>query len=218
MSQDSTLLEITARAADQDSAKRRQIVAGAMQVFLTHGFDAASMGEIAKAAGVSKGTLYVYFKDKEALFDAIVGEVCVFQAENVFAFDPEDHDVATVLTRLGMNYVRLLCQPDRWSPVRAIIAIADRMPEMGRRFYEAGPAKGTALLSAYLKAQADAGALSDLDDAEVAAAQFMEACHATLYKPVIFNFGPAPSEERIAHVVGLAVRMFMAAYGPKDKR
>ena len=52
----------------EDSAKRRQIVEGARDMFLARGFDAASMGDIAKAAGVSKGTLYVYFKNKEELF------------------------------------------------------------------------------------------------------------------------------------------------------
>jgi Bacterial regulatory proteins, tetR family len=45
-----------------DGAKRRQIVEGARQVFLAQGFDAASMGSIARAAGVSKGTLYVCLK------------------------------------------------------------------------------------------------------------------------------------------------------------
>ena len=45
--------------ADEDGAKRRQIIEGARRVFLAQGFDAASMGEIARAAGVSKGTLCV---------------------------------------------------------------------------------------------------------------------------------------------------------------
>jgi AcrR family transcriptional regulator len=62
--------------ADEDSAKRRQIIEGARRVFLAQGFDAASMGEIARAAGVSKGTLYVYFENKEQLFEAIVGQEC----------------------------------------------------------------------------------------------------------------------------------------------
>ena len=57
---------------DADSAKRRQIIDGARKVFLDLGFDGASMGEIARAAGVSKGTLYVYFADKYRLFEAIV--------------------------------------------------------------------------------------------------------------------------------------------------
>jgi AcrR family transcriptional regulator len=47
-----------------DSAKRRQIIEGARSVFLTQGFDAASMNDIARKACVSKGTLYFYFKNK----------------------------------------------------------------------------------------------------------------------------------------------------------
>ena len=78
----------------EDSAKRRQIVEGARTVFRALGFDAASMGEIAKAAGVSKGTLYVYFKDKDELFQAIVDKECVFQAEGVFDFDVANPDIA----------------------------------------------------------------------------------------------------------------------------
>lgn len=57
---------------EEDSSKRRQILDGASKVFLDLGFDGASMGEIARAAGVSKGTLYVYFADKNRLFEAIV--------------------------------------------------------------------------------------------------------------------------------------------------
>src|SRR5437016_12447685 len=58
--------------AEEDSSKRRQILDGASKVFMDLGFDGASMGEIARAAGVSKGTLYVYFSDKNRLFEAIV--------------------------------------------------------------------------------------------------------------------------------------------------
>ncbi len=73
-----------ARPSEDEGAKRRQILDGATRVFLEKGFDAASMGEIARAASVSKGTLYVYFDDKQALFDAIVQETCQVHAERVF--------------------------------------------------------------------------------------------------------------------------------------
>src|SRR6266436_4220623 len=119
-----------------DSAKRRQIIEGARTIFRVLGFDAASMGEIAKAAGVSKGTLYVYFKDKDELFQAIIEKECVFQAEGVFDLDVDDPDVAGVLTRMGIHFVKLLCVPDRFSMVRIVMAIADRKPDAGRSFYE----------------------------------------------------------------------------------
>src|SRR5579871_5234182 len=124
----------------EDSAKRRQILDGARAVFLAQGFDAASMGEIARAAGVSKGTLYVYFENKEELFESIVHEQCEVQAEGLFNLDPDDSDIEGVLTRLGIRFVGFLCQPEKASPLRTVIAIADRMPEIGKKFYETGPA------------------------------------------------------------------------------
>jgi AcrR family transcriptional regulator len=200
----------------EDSAKRRQIVEGARIVFKALGFDAASMGEIAKAAGVSKGTLYVYFKDKDELFQAIVKKECSLQAEGVLVFDLEggDPDIAGTLTRLGVAFMKALCEPERLSTTRTVMAIADRKPNIGRTFYETGPAKGLAKLRAYLEAQVAAGRLV-IEDPEVAAAQFIESCHATMLKPMMLNFAPPPSLERIEHVVGIAVKTFMAAYGRK---
>jgi AcrR family transcriptional regulator len=211
MSGQTALLEPATREGSGDPAKREQILQGARRVFLAQGYDAASMGEIARAAGVSKGTLYVYFKDKEDLFEAIVNTECRGQAEGVFTLDANDHDVAAVLTRLGVEFAGFLCRPEATSPVRTVMAIAERMPEVGRKFYETGPAKGIAKLKAYLEAQVAAGALA-IDDCEVAAAQFLESCLATLFKPIVFNFGSTPTPERIEHVVMIAVRTFMAAY------
>src|ERR1700730_17978371 len=127
---------------NEDRAKRRQIVEGARSVFMAHGFDAASMGEIARAARVSKGTLYVYFKDKDELFKAIAAKECVFQAEGIFSFDEADPNVEAVLMRVFTGFVKTLCEPGRHSSLRAVIAIADRMPEVGQMFYQAGPAVG----------------------------------------------------------------------------
>jgi hypothetical protein len=66
-------------------------------------------------------------------------------------------------------------------------------------------------LSKYLQDQVEAGVIA-VDDCEVAAAQFLDSCQSTMFKPVLFNAGPPPSEERIAHVVGMAVRVFLRAY------
>ena len=85
---------------DEDSSKRRQILDGARRVFMDLGFDGASMGEIARSAGVSKGTLYVYFADKNRLFEAIVEEEALEQGKVAFDFDPE-RDVATTLAEFN---------------------------------------------------------------------------------------------------------------------
>ncbi|HEY2611787.1 MAG TPA: TetR/AcrR family transcriptional regulator [Reyranella sp.] len=201
----------TAAAELGDGQKRLQIIDGARAMFLAQGFDGASMGEIARKAGVSKGTLYVYFDSKEDLFQVVAHEECLAQAEQVFQLDPADHDVSAVLARLGTAFVKFLCQPSRLAAVRTVMSISERMPDIGRKFYETGPAVGIGRVAAYIEAQRAAGVL-DVEDTEVAAAQFLESCTATLVKPMLFGFGVVPDQTRIDHVVGIAVRLFLAAY------
>jgi AcrR family transcriptional regulator len=196
---------------EEDSAKRQQIIEGARTVFLAQGFDAASMNDIARTAGVSKGTLYVYFANKEQLFQAICSQECEQQAENLFKLHRENVDVEAALTQVGIEVAATLCSPERASSVRTVIAIAARMPEIGRAFYETGPARGIALLKMYLEDQVKAGLLA-IDDCEIAAVQFIDSCQSTLFKPMLCNFGEPPTPERIRHVVGIAVRTFLAAY------
>jgi AcrR family transcriptional regulator len=200
-------------AADEDSTKRRQILDGARKVFMDLGFDGASMGEIARSAGVSKGTLYVYFADKNRLFEAIVEEEALAQSKVAFNFDPE-RDVTTTLMEFGQAYIQLLCRPGGGSATRTVMAIAERMPEVGRRFYNNVIALTIARLAAYLEVRAGLGDL-EIEDCPLAATQFTQLCQASLFQPFIFQAAPAPSAERIAQVVESATRMFLAGYRAK---
>ena len=198
---------------EADSAKRRQIIEGARKVFLDLGFDGASMGEIARAAGVSKGTLYVYFADKNRLFEAIVEEENLEQGELTFNFDPK-RDVTTTLMEFGQAYIQLLCRPGGGSAIRTVMAIAERMPDVGRNFYNNVIAVTTARLTAYLEVRVGLGELA-IDDIPLAATQFTQMCQASLFQPYIFQAAPSPSPERIREVIASATRVFLAAYGKK---
>ena len=197
---------------DEDSSKRRQIVDGARKVFMDLGFDGASMGEIARSAGVSKGTLYVYFADKSRLFEAIVEEESLEQGKVAFNFDPE-RDVTTTLMEFGKAYIQMLCRPGGGSATRTVMAIAERMPEVGRRFYNNVVSLTIARLAAYLEARAAKGDLA-IADCQLAASQFMQMCQVP-FMPFIFQAAPAPSAERITEVVESATRMFLAGYRAK---
>lgn len=197
---------------DDDNSKRRQILDGARKVFMELGFDGGSMGEIARAAGVSKGTLYVYFADKNALFEAIVEQECLEQGGAVFNLDPA-RDPATTLREFGQAYIQVLCRPGGGSATRTVMAIAERMPEVGRRFYDNVIAVTLKQLAEYLAAKVATGELA-IPDCDLAANQFMETCKATLFLPYIFQAAPAPSAADMTRVVDSAVRMFIAAYRP----
>lgn len=198
---------------DDDSSKRRQILAGARKVFMDLGFDGASMGEIARAAGVSKGTLYVYFADKSALFEAILEEEALQHGQVVFNFDPA-RDAETTLRDFGAAYLHLLCRPGGGSAIRTVMAIAERMPDVGRRYYFRVLDKTINRLSEYLKAHVAPGDLA-IDDCHLAASQFMELCKASLFLPLVFQAAPPPSEQRMMEVIDSATRMFLAAYKAK---
>jgi AcrR family transcriptional regulator len=200
-------------AGEEDSSKRRQILDGARKVFLNLGFDGASMGEIARACGVSKGTLYVYFADKNRLFEAIVEEESIAQGKVVFNLDPA-RDAETTLREFGRAYVQVLCRPGGGSAIRTVMAIAERMPEVGRRFYEHVLDHTINRLAAYLRVHVKSGDL-EINNCQLAATQFMQMCQASLFLPFVFQAAPAPSPERIDEVVDSATRMFLAAYGAK---
>ncbi len=196
-----------------ESAKRRQIMEGARQVFLARGFDGASMGEIAKVAGVSKGTLYVYFDNKESLFEALTTEEKRGLAEVLFQLDAEDPDVRSVLTKLGRSYLGRMGTPEHVSSVRMVIGAAEKFPRLGQAFYEAGPCQGAARLKAYLDRQVEAGRLS-IADTGVAAQHFLDLCGSGLIRRLLFAVGGAPTEPEIGKNVDNAIRVFFAAYGP----
>ncbi|NIX77096.1 TetR/AcrR family transcriptional regulator [Microvirga terricola] len=198
-----------------DTSKRRQILDGARQVFLAEGFNGASMGEIAKAAGVSKGTLYVYFDSKEKLFEALTTEEKQGLAEVLFTLDADNPDVRGVLSRLGLSYLRLMANPAHVSSVRMVIGAAEKFPRIGQIFFDAGPCQGIARLSAYFDKQVAAGRLS-IEDTSVAAQHFLDLCKSSLLSRLLFAAGGSPTEDEITRNVENALRVFFAAYGPKD--
>ncbi|MCJ2082984.1 TetR/AcrR family transcriptional regulator [Methylobacterium sp. J-090] len=200
--------------ASQETDKRRRILEGARAVFLAAGFDGASMGEIARVAGVSKGTLYVYFDSKEALFEALTSAERAGLAEALFRLDADDPDVAGVLTRLGHSYLTELARPDHVAVIRMVIGATEKFPRFGQAFYEAGPVQGVARLAAYLDAQVVAERLKAADP-ELAAKHFLHLCQAGLLTRLLFAAGEAVTEREIGYRVEEAVRVFLAGYGPK---
>jgi AcrR family transcriptional regulator len=200
---------------EEDSSKRRQILDGARKVFMDLGFDGASMGEIARAAQVSKGTLYVYFADKCALFEAILEQEALQHGQVVFNFDPA-RDAETTLKEFGQAYIHLLCRPGGGSAIRTVMAIAERMPDVGRRYYLRVLDKTINRLSEYLKIHV---ALRRSQDRRLRSGGV--AVHGAVQGLAVLAVRssrprPAPSEERITAVVDSATRMFLAAYGRRS--
>ncbi len=198
----------------EDGAKRRQVLEGARKVFLADGFDGASMNEIARVAGVSKGTLYVYFTSKEELFAALIREEKREQAEQLCRLDAEDGDLHGTLMRLGVRLLDLVLRPSSIAHFRTVLAVASKFPTIGRAFYEAGPEFGRKRLAAHLDAQVEAGVI-ETDDTEAAAVHFIEMCKSPYLLRAILGVGARPSEAEIQAHVARVVDVFLRAYAKR---
>ncbi|QPM89170.1 TetR/AcrR family transcriptional regulator [Pseudooceanicola algae] len=199
-------------AAGEDPQKRRQILDGAWRIFVDQGFDAASMNNICKAAGVSKGTLYVYFDNKEDLFVALVED----RRDGVFdGIAAELTEAGTVEDRL-MAYAKGLARKmgsrDMIHAQRIVIAVVERMPELGTRFYDAGASHFLTCLRDFLEQETEAGHL-EVPDPGFAAQQLVELSTASIWRSRLFGRClDEPSEAEIQRVAQAAVTMFLGVY------
>lgn len=205
-------------AAGTDPQKRRQILDGAGRIFSTLGYDAASMSDVAHEAQVSKATLYVYFQDKEHLFTAICAEKRDRNIVELIALLDFKKPIETMLIEFGNDLLTRLSQPFVVAAHRIVIGVAERMPEIGREFFEAGPKRMTIALAKLIDHHVAAGRLN-VPDSYLAAAQFLELAQASVFRPRLFGaMTEPPPREEIERVVASAVSMFMKAYGVAGNR
>ena len=189
-----------------------QVLDGAREVFVRDGFDGASVDDIARAAGVSKATLYSYFPDKRLLFAEVARCESLRQADSSVEVleccdTPED-----ALREAGARIIGFLTSELGRSVLRMTAAESARFPELGKMFYASGPGLVHERLTAYLRDAVGAGQLR-IEDIDLAAYQFAELCKAG-YFPRILCGGASdiPKEETDRTLQG-AVEMFMARYG-----
>ncbi len=199
-------------AAGTDPAKRRQILDGAGRIFSELGFDATSMSDVAREARVSKATLYVYFQDKEHLFTAICAEHRDRNIGEMVAQLDVNEPITEILIRFGVEALSCLAQPFVVAAHRIVIGVAERMPEIGTEFYEAGPVRVITAVSKFLDHHVAAGRL-DISDTSLAAAQFCEVIQGGMVKARLYGvLNQAPPREEIEKNVRSGVSLFMKGY------
>jgi len=189
-----------------------QVLEGARFVFMRDGFEGAGVDDIAREAGVSKATLYSYFPDKRLLFMEVAKTECCRQACEAEALITSDLRPREVLTIAATRMVGFFMSDFGLRVFRICVAESDRFPDLGREFYESGPALARSRVVAYLRDAVGRGELA-IDDLELAADQFAELCKADLFHRVVFGVGGKVSDGDCQRVIGGAVEMFLARYG-----
>jgi AcrR family transcriptional regulator len=122
------------RRRERKLHRQEEILAAAFEVFAAHGYEAARIDEVARLAGIAKGTIYLYFRDKEQLFRAVVRSLLQKRFETIAGSfkGTAEQLLGELLSRM---YSQVVKNEKVRSIVRLLIAEAGRFPQLAEIYH-----------------------------------------------------------------------------------
>ena len=198
------------RAGRSKSAeKATAILHAAADVFLEQGFEASSMDDVARTAGVSKQTVYSHFNNKEGLYQAIIQHKCDEYGLGPAIFDATA-DCRQNLLHFGERLMELLISEPVVKMDRLCIANAAERPTLSALYYEAGPDEVCGLLERFLRQRCADNELA-IDDVSLAVKQFIGLLKGDIYTRAIWNL-PVPGPAERKHYLDASVSLFLKGH------
>ncbi len=144
-------------------ARPRELIEAALQAFAENGFAGSKMEDIAERAGVAKGTVYLYFETKDALFEAVVREKIspLFERLDLMT-DSVPGSTAELLTAvIDRIYAELIDHPARRVVMKILIAEGSRFPQLTAFYHHEVLSKGKQILRRVVQRGIDSGEFRD---------------------------------------------------------
>jgi AcrR family transcriptional regulator len=189
-----------------------RLLDAATKFFLEKGFDATSMGEIAKQAHASTETFYRHFPTKEELFERVLlrrTELLNREWTSVLTSKDAPEKALAAFGELGLS---LLLAPEALALHRILVMERGRFPQVVDSFDAQGPARTRAALASYLAAQVKMGTLRKMNP-EVGARQFWDlVAHEFLFRMNLHSI-PPPTKAEMRQRVKEAIDCFLHGYG-----
>ena len=167
----------------EPEARRQAILDAALHVFAERGFEAARLDDVAARAGVAKGTLYLYFRDKEALFEELVRSAVspIIEAVSRAASAP-DVPAHAILDTFFALFQKEVLGTKRKLLLRLIIAEGPRFPKVAEFYHREVVTRGIGLMRTVAERAARRG-----EFASDAAARYPQLIVAPLILAVVWD-------------------------------
>ena len=137
--------------AQRAAARRTAILAAALDEFSARGFAAARLDDVARRADVAKGTIYLHFKDKEALFQELVRTMLSPLVMTLEQLRASDVPIRIVLERFAELFVREIYGTRRRDVARLVITEGARFPSIAEFYYREVVERGIAAMRAMIE-------------------------------------------------------------------
>lgn len=146
-------------------ARPQELTAAALALFVERGFAATKLDDIAARAGVSKGTLYLYFDSKEALFTAVIREGIVPALEHGEAlYARYGDDPRRLLQEILLGWWELIGATDLGGIPKLMMAEAQNFPDVAKFYYDEVMGRGRELVRRALRLGIEQGCFRPVDD------------------------------------------------------
>jgi AcrR family transcriptional regulator len=137
--------------AERAAERRAAIVEAAMEEFIARGFAATRLDDVAKRAGVAKGTIYLHFKDKESMFEELIRTAIVPLVGRMQGPLPTGGTVRDLIEAFALNFIHEVVTTRRGDIVRLIVAEGPRFPSIADFYYREVVSKGLAGMRAMVE-------------------------------------------------------------------
>jgi AcrR family transcriptional regulator len=149
--------------AERAAERRAAIVAAAFDEFVARGFAATRLDDVAKRAGVAKGTIYLHFKDKEALFEELIRSAIVPVLDRITTPPPLGGSIRDVVEGFAKIFIQEVAGTRRSDIIRLIVAEGPRFPEIADFYYREVISRGLAAMRMLIEAGIARGEIRQKD-------------------------------------------------------
>ncbi|RKT22126.1 TetR family transcriptional regulator [Paraburkholderia sp. RAU2J] len=201
----------------KDAAKHTSIVEAATRLFASQRYDTVTMEAVAAEAGVSKMTVYNHFSDKEALFEAVVGDVSDRMLRGLPPAGSENLPLRERLSAIGAAFLTIIVNVHVAGMAHTLpTVLRDDLP-LRTRFYDAGPGRTRTVLAGIIS---EAAARNELivDSPELAAQDLLSLWAGDLQMRIAFGVVKPATDREIRKRTRRGTDVFLRAFGKPGKR
>ena len=138
--------------AERAAERRGAIIEAAMDEFIARGFAATRLDDVAKRAGVAKGTIYLHFKDKESMFEELIRTAIVPMITRLWGTPPQPGaSVRDMVEGFAKTFIEEVATTRRGDLVRLIVAEGPRFPAVADFYYREVVSRGLAGMRALIE-------------------------------------------------------------------
>jgi AcrR family transcriptional regulator len=183
--------------ATRAAERRAAIVDAAMEEFIARGFAATRLDDIAKRAGVAKGTIYLHFKDKESMFEELVRTVIVPVVARLNALPPLTGSVRDLIEAFANNFLKEVIGTRRGDLVRLIVAEGPRFPSVADFYYREVVSRGIAGMRALIELGIARGEIREKNLARYPQILVAPAMIAVIWQSLFARHAPLDAQEML---------------------